>query len=58
MAKVNARNNSHSSDNWGGDNRSAWEPSMRNFGMTGRGGGWRGINCLTIFPLFVLQTNI
>lgn len=42
MAKVNARNNSNS-DNWGGDNRSAWEPTMRNFGMGGRG-GWRGIN--------------
>lgn len=42
MARVNARNNSSSNDNWGGDNRSAWEPTMRNFGMAGRGGGWRG----------------
>lgn len=39
MAKVNARNNSNS-DNWGGDNRNTWEPTMRNFGR----GGWRGIN--------------
>lgn len=45
MARVNARNNSNSSDNWGSDNRSAWEPTMRNFGMSGgRGGGWRGIH--------------
>lgn len=47
MARVNARNNSNSADNWGSDNRSAWEPTMRNFGMGGRGGGWRGKNCLT-----------
>jgi len=43
MARVNARNNSNSADNWGNDNRSAWEPTMRNFG---RGGGWRSKNCL------------
>ncbi|XP_022171191.1 heterogeneous nuclear ribonucleoprotein A1, A2/B1 homolog [Myzus persicae] len=41
MARVNARNNSNSGDNWGNDNRSAWEPTMRNFG---RGGGWRSGN--------------
>jgi len=45
MARVNARNNSNSADNWGSDNRSAWEPTMRNFGMSGRG-GWRSKNCL------------
>lgn len=44
MARVNARNNSNSSDNWGGDNRNAWEPTMRSFGMGGRGGGWRSKN--------------
>lgn len=44
MARVNARNN-NSADNWGGDNRNAWEPTMRNFGMGGRGGGgWRSKN--------------
>lgn len=49
MAKVNARNSSNS-DNWGGDNRSAWEPTMRNFGMGGRG-GWRGINLIIQFSI-------
>lgn len=44
MARVNARNNNNSTDNWSSDNRNAWEPTMRNFGMSGRsggGGGWR-----------------
>lgn len=58
MARVNARNNSNSTDNWGGDNRSAWEPTMRNFGMSGRGGGWRGIHCSLIFNLILLLNYI
>lgn len=43
MARVNARNNSNSADTWGIENRNAWEPTMRNFGISGRGGGWRSI---------------
>ncbi|XP_050531654.1 heterogeneous nuclear ribonucleoprotein A1, A2/B1 homolog [Daktulosphaira vitifoliae] len=48
MAKVNARNH-NSSDNWAGDNRNAWEPTMRHFGVRSHpsnssGGSWRGSN--------------
>lgn len=56
MARVNARNNSNSTDNWSGDNRNAWEPTMRNFGMGGRGGGWRSNDL--IYILFKLIYNI
>lgn len=46
MAKVNARNQ-NSSDNWTGDNRNSWEPTMRQFGArtyssSSGGGTWRG----------------
>lgn len=42
MFRVNIRNNNNSLDNWGNENRNTWEPAMRNFSMSGRGGGWRG----------------
>lgn len=42
MSRVNSRLNANFLDNWGNENRNTWDPTMRNYSMSGRGSGWRG----------------